>query len=52
MRKMKELIIVDLKSCSLVYAFWSDGIIEKALSKKKKLIAYSRVNDKEHPYGN
>lgn len=51
MRKMEELIIVNLKSCSLVYAFWSDGIIEKALSKKHKFIAYSRTNDKEHQYG-
>ncbi len=51
MRKMEKLIIVNLKSCSLVYAFWSDGIIEKALLKKNNFMTYSRTNDKEHQNG-
>jgi len=51
MRKMEKLIIVNLKSCSLVYAFWSDGIIEKALLKKNNFMTYSRINDKEHQNG-
>lgn len=32
-RVIVSLIYVDLKSCSMSYAFWSDGVLEKLIIK-------------------
>ncbi|MCJ2376467.1 hypothetical protein LNL84_06425 [Vibrio sp. ZSDZ34] len=40
MRHIIEMQTVNLSSCELIYSFWSDGIVEKAITRNKRVVFY------------
>ncbi len=43
---VRELLKLDdfkFRNCTLSYALWSDGIIEKVVTKKKRVVFYKEI---------
>ena len=41
MRHIIEMHTVELSSCERVYDFWSDGVVEKAVTRDKRIVYYA-----------
>lgn len=51
MRHIIAIQTVHLSSCALVYAFWSAGIVEKAITKNKRVVFYTARGNHWSDYG-
>ncbi|MFC1503615.1 hypothetical protein ACFL53_04655 [Pseudomonadota bacterium] len=42
-RQLLKLDTFNFRSCSLSYALWSDGVIEKVVTKKNQVVSYKEI---------